>query len=42
MGVKSDKAYVQCKGCGARFEISEVYMLGEKGRTQKKFDFLKK
>ncbi|MEM2105313.1 MAG: hypothetical protein QXV21_02425 [Candidatus Bathyarchaeia archaeon] len=42
LGVKSDKAYLQCKGCGAKFEVSEVYMLGEKSEAQRKFDFLKK
>ncbi|MEM3622990.1 MAG: hypothetical protein QXR76_04385 [Candidatus Bathyarchaeia archaeon] len=42
LGVKLDKPYVQCKGCGAKFEISEVYMLGERGESRKRFDFLKK
>jgi transcription elongation factor Elf1 len=42
LGVKSDKAYVQCKGCGAKFEISEVYMLSESDKEQKRFNFLKK
>jgi transcription elongation factor Elf1 len=42
VGVKSDKAYMQCKGCGAKFEISEVYIMGEKSEAKRRFEFLRK
>jgi len=41
VGVKSDKAYVQCKGCGAKFEISEIYMESGKNEMRKKFRIFK-
>jgi transcription elongation factor Elf1 len=33
LGLKRDHVYVQCKGCGARFELFEVYKIGEKGKA---------
>jgi len=31
-GLKREHPYAQCKGCGARFELFEVYMMGEKSK----------
>jgi len=42
LGMKHDKAYVQCKGCGAQFELSEVYRMSEKGKTPERLTFFKK
>jgi len=42
LGLKHDNAYVQCKGCGARFELLEVYALGEKSEASGRLRFFKK
>jgi len=40
--LKGDRAYVQCKGCGAKFEIFEVYMMGEKGKAPERLKLFRK
>jgi len=42
LGLKRDRAYVQCKECGAKFELYEVYMMGEKGKAPQRLKFFKK
>lgn len=44
LGFKRDHAYVQCKGCGASFELYQVYPLNEKSgkKTLKDSKFLGK
>ncbi|MGC9345791.1 MAG: hypothetical protein ACP5ER_03245 [Candidatus Bathyarchaeales archaeon] len=42
LGLKGDHAYAQCKGCGARFELFEVYKISEKSEAPKWLKFLKK
>jgi transcription elongation factor Elf1 len=42
LGLKSEHAYAQCRGCGAKFELFEVYATGEKGKAPKRFKFFRK
>ena len=42
LGFKRDNAYVQCKGCGAKFELHEVYAISEKGEAPRKSRFFRK
>jgi len=42
LGMKHDKAYVQCKSCGAQFELSEVYRMSGKGKAPERLTFFKK
>ena len=42
LGFKRDNAYVQCKGCGAKFELHEVYAISEKSEAPRKFRFFRK
>ena len=39
LGVKRDRTYVQCKSCGANFELYEVYVFGEKGKAPERLKF---
>ncbi len=39
LGFKRDNAYVQCKGCGAKFELHEVYSLNVKEGSKSRFTF---
>jgi len=40
--LKRDQAYVQCKGCGAKFELCEVYTISGNGKTPERLKLLKK
>jgi len=42
LGLKGDHAYVRCKGCGGKFELFEVYRIGEKGKAAERLRFLRK
>jgi transcription elongation factor Elf1 len=42
LGLKREHAYVQCKSCGAKFELFEVYALSEKTRVPERLRFFKK
>jgi len=42
LGLERDHAYVQCKSCGAKFELFEVYQIGEKGKAPERFKFFRK
>jgi len=42
LGLMSDHAYVQCKDCGAKLELFEVYTMGEKGRSPQRLKFFRK
>jgi len=42
LGLKREHAYVQCKSCGAKFELFEVYKIGEKGKTPERLSFIRK
>jgi DNA-directed RNA polymerase subunit M/transcription elongation factor TFIIS len=42
LGLKRDHAYVQCKSCGAKFELFEVYEIGEKDKAPERFKFFRK
>ena len=39
LGVKRDRGYVQCKGCGASFELFEVFSFGEKREVSRRLSF---
>jgi len=42
LGVKYNHAYVQCKGCGANFELFEVFALNGKSAASKWLKFFRK
>jgi transcription elongation factor Elf1 len=42
LGMKRDRAYVQCKECGAGFDLFEVYSVGEKNKPSERFRLFKK
>jgi transcription elongation factor Elf1 len=42
LGLKRDNGYAQCKECGAKFELYEVYVLGEKGKAPERLKFFRK
>jgi transposase-like protein len=42
IGLKREHAHVQCKTCGAKFELFEAYMMGKQGKTPERFRFLRK
>jgi len=42
LGMKGDHINVQCKCCGARFELFEVYPISEKSKAPKRSRFLRK
>jgi len=42
LGLKFSHAYVQCKSCGARFELFEVYKIGEKNKAPEHLKFFRK
>jgi transposase-like protein len=42
LGIRRNHAYVQCKGCGASFELFEVFSFGEKGEAPKHLKFFRK
>ncbi len=33
LGLRDDHAYVQCKGCGAKFELFEIHKVSEENRN---------
>jgi hypothetical protein len=42
LGLKGDRAYVQCKSCGTKFELFEVYKIGEKSKIPERLRFIRK
>jgi hypothetical protein len=42
LGMKRDKPYAHCKGCGATYELYEVYVIGEKSKAPKELRFFRK
>jgi transcription elongation factor Elf1 len=42
LALKRDHAYVQCKSCGANFELFEVYKIGEKDKAPERLKFFRK
>jgi len=42
LGLKRDHAYIRCKSCGGKFELFEVYRIGEKGKAAERLRFLRK
>jgi DNA-directed RNA polymerase subunit M/transcription elongation factor TFIIS len=42
LGVKRDRTYVQCKSCGANFELFELFAIGEERETPKLLRFFRK
>ncbi|MEM1540435.1 MAG: hypothetical protein QXJ07_03530 [Candidatus Bathyarchaeia archaeon] len=42
LGIRRNHAYVQCKGCGANFELFEVFAVGERGEAPKHLKFFRK
>ncbi len=42
MGQNHEHPYVQCKGCGARFELFEVYHVTEQTKAPERFRFFRK
>ena len=41
LGFKRDHAFVQCKGCGAKFELSEAYAVSGKGEASQRLKLLR-
>jgi translation initiation factor 2 beta subunit (eIF-2beta)/eIF-5 len=42
LGSKLEYIYFQCKGCGAKFELQEVYDIGERDKMPERLLFFKK
>jgi len=42
LGLRHDHAHVQCKSCGRRFELFEVYGMNEKGKIPERLRFIRK
>ena len=42
IGLKREYAYVQCKTCGAKFELFGVYKMGEQRNAAERSSFLRK
>jgi transcription elongation factor Elf1 len=42
IGVKREHAYVQCKTCGAKFELLEVFTMGKQSKTPERFRVFRK
>ncbi|MEM3641039.1 MAG: hypothetical protein QXH37_03860 [Candidatus Bathyarchaeia archaeon] len=42
LGAKRDLVYVQCKGCGARYELHEVYRISEEGKAPQRLRFFRR
>jgi len=42
LGIKNEHVYAQCKGCGAKFQLFEVYAASEKGKAPERFRFFRK
>jgi uncharacterized protein with PIN domain len=42
VGLRREHPYVQCKGCGAGFELLEAYSLNEQVRNPERLRFLRK
>lgn len=42
LGIKRDKPYVHCKGCGATYEFYEVYTVSEEAKASKRLTFFRK
>ncbi len=42
VGLKRDYAYVQCKGCGSKFELHKAYRLGTGDQTPKRFGLFRR
>jgi len=42
LGLKRERAYAQCKSCGANFELFEVFKLLEKDKSAGRLRFLRK
>ncbi|MGQ9539091.1 MAG: hypothetical protein ACUVTE_05890 [Candidatus Bathycorpusculaceae bacterium] len=42
LGVKRNYAYVQCKSCGASFELFEVFALTAKSEAPQRLKFFRK
>jgi transcription elongation factor Elf1 len=42
LGVKRSHAYVQCKSCGASFELYEVFALNGKNEPSKRLKIFRK
>ena len=42
IGLKREHAHVQCKACGANFELIEVYKMGEQRKAAERSSFLRK
>lgn len=41
LGSKHGNAYVQCKGCGAKFDLFEVYKISKSHETPERLRFFK-
>ena len=42
LGLKGSHVHVQCKSCGAKFELHEVYAISEKGKASERLKFFRK
>ncbi|MGQ9641696.1 MAG: hypothetical protein ACUVUF_06185 [Candidatus Bathycorpusculaceae bacterium] len=42
LGMKRDRLYLQCKSCGANFELIEFFAPSEERKTPKLLRFLRK
>ena len=41
LGLEGAHAFVQCKGCGAKFELFEIYKMREKNKNSQWLKFLR-
>jgi transcription elongation factor Elf1 len=41
VGLRRESPYVQCKCCGAKFELFEVFKVSEKGKVPQRLKFLR-
>jgi transcription elongation factor Elf1 len=42
LGIKGDHIYAQCRCCGAKFELFEVYKMGEESKKPRLLKFFRK
>jgi hypothetical protein len=42
IGIKREHVHVQCKTCGAKFELFEVFTMGKQSKTPERFRVFRK
>jgi transcription elongation factor Elf1 len=41
LGLKRERAYAQCKSCGTKFELLQIYLESKKDRAPKRIGFIR-